>query len=424
MVEPGAAGAGAPGGAGGGHDGAGGGQDEAGRGHDGAGRGRDGAGGGHDPGGAHHSRGGRFLSAVLPGLPQIMVGRMGAGSAALLTWTGMLWILVARGERVVAAARSGAWDDRLALATVVVGLLGAWLWSWRDVGRAGGEEEIGVSQWDLAVRAFARNRTAVAGLIVIGGLYGIALVTPLVAPHDPNEQLGLLTHRYLGLSAAHPLGTDHFARDVLSRLLYGARISLAIGFVAVGISVTIGTLVGAVAGYLGGIADSVLMRFVDMVISFPRLVLLITIIALFEPSIFLITAVLGLTLWPGTARIVRAEVLSLREREFVQAAVALGYSKRRIILKHLIPNALAPVIVAATLGIGNTIVLEAGLSFLGLGVQPPTPSWGTMVDDGRANLLGAWWLSTFPGLAIVFTVLSFNLVGDGLRDALDPRMRT
>ena len=166
------------------------------------------------------------------------------------------------------------------------------------------------------------------------------------------------------------------------------------------------------------------MRFVDMVISFPRLILLITIIAIFEPSIFLIVAVLGLTLWPSTARIVRGEVLSLREREFVQAAEALGYPKRRIILRHLIPNALAPVIVAATLGIGNTIVLEAGLSFLGMGVQPPTPSWGTMVADGRDHLLNAWWLSTFPGLAIVFTVLSFNLVGDGLRDALDPRLRS
>jgi peptide/nickel transport system permease protein len=366
----------------------------------------------------------RALSALLPGLPQIIRGRWGAASAALLTWVGMLWILLSRGERVAAAAASGAWDDRLALATLLTGLLTAWLWSWREVGRAHTPKEIGVSQLDLAARAFSKNRTAVAGLIVIVGLYALALVTPLVAPHDPNEQLGLLTHRYLGLSAAHPLGTDQFARDVLSRLLYGARISLAIGFVAVGISVTIGTLIGAVAGYLGGVVDSVLMRFVDMVIAFPRLVLLITIIALFEPTIFLITAVLGLTLWPGTARIVRGEVLSLREREFVQAAVALGYSKRRIILKHLIPNALAPVIVAATLGIGHTIVLEAGLSFLGLGVQPPTPSWGTMVDDGRANLLDAWWLATFPGLAIVFTVLSFNLVGDGLRDALDPRMRT
>ncbi len=367
--------------------------------------------------------GGRALSAVLPGLPQILVGRWGTGAMALMTWVGMIAILVTRTDRVLAAG-SGAWDERIALFTLVSGLVASWVWSWREIGEAGRLTTVGVSQWDLAVRAFSKNRTAVAGLLVIAGLYLVSLVTPFIAPHDPNTQYDLLTDRLVGMSAEHPLGTDQFARDVFSRLLYGARISLSIGFVAVGISVTIGTLLGAVAGFFGGIVDGAIMRFVDMVISFPRLILLITIIAIFEPSIFLIITVLGLTLWPSTARIVRGEVLSLREREFVQAAEALGYPKKRIILRHLVPNALAPVIVAATLGIGNTIVLEAGLSFLGLGVQPPTPSWGTMVASGRNNLLGAWWLSTFPGLAIVFTVLSFNLVGDGLRDALDPRLRS
>jgi peptide/nickel transport system permease protein len=365
----------------------------------------------------------RLLSAFLPGLPQLLAGRWGSGTTALFAWVGFLWIAVARFGRVTSAV-GGTWDERLAMGTLILGLASAWLWSWRDVSAPHEVKQVGISQWDLAVRAFSRNRTAVAGLIVILALYVIALVTPLVAPYDPSFQGDLLAERLVGGSGTHPLGTDQFARDVLSRLLYGARISLLIGFVAVGISVTIGTLLGAVAGFMGGVVDGVIMRFVDMVISFPRLILLITIIALFEPSIFLITAVLGLTLWPGTARIVRGEVLSLREREFVQAATALGFSKRRIILRHLIPNALGPVIVAATLGIGNTIVLEAGLSFLGLGVQPPTPSWGTMVSDGRGVLLTAWWLSTFPGLAIVFTVLSFNLVGDGLRDALDPRLRS
>jgi peptide/nickel transport system permease protein len=368
-------------------------------------------------------KGGRRLAAALPGAPQLAAGRWGAGGTALLVWLGCLWVLVTRFERV-AAAPGGAWDEQLALATLVVALASAWAWSWRDAGRRDGPRRVGVSQWDLAVRAFSKNRTAVVGLMAIVALYLVALLTPLIAPHDPGLQGNLLTERYVGLSEAHPLGTDQFARDVLSRLLYGARISLLIGFVSVGISVTIGTLLGAVAGFMGGIIDGIIMRVVDMVISFPQLVLLITIVALFQPSIFVIVAVLGLTLWPSTARIVRGEVLSLREREFVQAATALGYSKRRIILRHLIPNALAPVIVAATLGIGNTIVLEAGLSFLSLGVQPPTPSWGTMVADGRNVLLNAWWLSTFPGLAIVFTVLSFNLVGDGLRDALDPRLRT
>lgn len=368
------------------------------------------------------TRGGQALSAVLPGAPQVLAGRWGAGTMALVTWVGLLAVLAGRFGRV-AESLTGSWDQRIAALTVLAGLAGAWIWSWRDVAKPDALKIVGVSQWDLAVRAFSKNRTAVAGSIVIVCLYLVALVTPLIAPHDPNVQGDLVTERLAGLSFANPLGTDHFARDILSRLLYGARISLTIGFVAVGISVTIGTLIGAVAGFLGGVVDGVIMRVVDMVISFPRLILLITIIAIFEPSIFLIVAVLGLTLWPTTARIVRGEVLSLREREFVQAAQALGYPKRRIILRHLVPNALAPVIVAATLGIGNTIVLEAGLSFLGLGVQPPTPSWGTMVADGRDHLLNAWWLSTFPGLAIVFTVLSFNLVGDGLRDALDPRLR-
>ena len=365
----------------------------------------------------------RVVSAALPGLPQLLTGRWGTGWTVLLTWLGCLWVLTARYERVIGAL-GGAWDQSLALGTLVVSLIVAWTWSWRDVSGSDRPLGIGVSQWDLAARAFSKNHTAVAGLIVIIALYLVALLTPLLAPYDPAFQGDLITERYVGLSAVHPLGTDNYARDVLSRLLYGARISLAIGFVAVSISVTIGTLLGAVAGFMGGIVDGLIMRFVDIVISFPRLVLLITIIGLFGSSIFMIVAVLGLTLWPGTARIVRGEVLSLREREFIQAATVLGYSKRRIILRHLIPNALGPVIVAATLGIGNTIVLEAGLSFLGLGVQPPTPSWGTMVAVGRDYLLGAWWLSTFPGLAIVFTVLAFNLVGDGLRDALDPRLRT
>jgi peptide/nickel transport system permease protein len=341
----------------------------------------------------------------------------------LLVWSGSVAVLLTRADRL-GAALAGAWDEKLAVGVLVAGLVVPWLWSWNDVGMTGLRKTVGISQWDLALRAFSRNRTAVAGLMVIVALYLLALLTPLLAPYDPAFQGDLMTERYVGMSASHPLGTDQFARDVLSRLLYGARISLLIGFVAVGISVTIGTLLGAVAGYVGGVVDGAIMRFVDMMVSFPQLILLITIVAIFQPSIFLIIAVLGLTSWPSTARIVRGETLSLREREFVQAAKALGYSNRRIILRHVIPNTLAPVIVAATLGIGQTIVLEAGLSFLSLGVQPPTPSWGTMVADGRLVLLEAWWLSTFPGLAIVLTVLSFNLVGDGLRDALDPRLRT
>ncbi|MGQ0816188.1 MAG: oligopeptide ABC transporter permease [Gemmatimonadota bacterium] len=285
-------------------------------------------------------------------------------------------------------------------------------------------EERGDSQWRIASRHFRKSGIALAGLAILIVMYLIALLAPLIAPYDPIAQRDIVATSFLPPSGAHWLGTDRFGRDVLSRIVYGARISLSIGFIATLISVTLGTVLGAIAGYFGGKIDALLMRFTDMVLSFPRLILLIMIVALFSPSVALIITVLGLTQWPNTTRIVRGDVLSLREREFIQAAHALGMGKRRIIFRHLIPNVLAPVIVTATLGIGNTIVLEAGLSFLGLGVQPPTPSWGNMVADGRDSLLGSWWVATFPGLTIVMTVLAFNLVGDGLRDALDPRLRS
>lgn len=362
----------------------------------------------------------QILAVVVPGLPQVMRGRIGAGGFALSLWLALLLVLGTR-WRMVVAAPSGPRDARFALVTLIAALLCTMAWSLVE-NRCEGRRTESRGAWRSGWHAFVRNRVAVAGLVTVVIFYLAALLTPFLAPFDPAAQGNLVTERMIGPSSVHLLGTDQFSRDILSRMLYGARVSLSIGFVAVGIAITIGTTLGAVSGYLGGKADAVLMRFVDMVISFPRLVLLIAIIAFFEPSMFLIMAVLGLTQWPQATRIVRGEVLSLREREFVQAGRALGFSTPRLLLRHVIPNTLAPLIVAATLGIGDTIVLEAGLSFLGLGVQPPTPSWGTMVADGRNNLLGAWWISTFPGLAIVLTVLAFNLAGDGLRDALDPRL--
>ena len=378
--------------------------------------------------------------ALVPGLPQLLSGQWRVGLPALCSWLFLAGIAVTRRDRIMAILGSNPFtpsgsgpgslpqpvpglDGWIAVVTLLSGLVGIWIWSSRDARARALERSSALGQGAIALRAFGRHRLAMAGLGAIIAFYVVALLAPLVAPFDPLFQGDLLTDRLAGPSWAHPLGTDQFARDILSRVLYGARVSLTIGLLAVSISVTLGTLLGATAGYLGGWVDTVIMRFVDLVISFPALVLLISIIALFQPSIFLIVIVLGLTQWPNTTRIVRSEVLSLREREFIEAGRALGYSRRRIILRHLIPNTMAPIIVAATLGIGDTIVLEAGLSFLGLGVQSPTPSWGSMVADGRNNLLGAWWIATFPGLAIVFTVLSFNLIGDGLRDAIDPRLR-
>ncbi len=379
------------------------------------------------------------LSALFPGMGHLSRGEWRTGMPLLLSWGLLLSLLYLAWDRLMRVVSPPApppgqeglvqrvpIDVYLAIAALALMLLGVWAWALYDLRvRARRVRRLhGDSQWSIAARHFRRNRLAMAGLAIMILLYVVTLVTPLITPYAPAEQGNIVLTRYLPPSAEHLMGTDKFGRDVFSRALYGARISLTIGFIAVGISITLGTLVGALAGYFGGIVDSILMRFTDMMLSFPRLVLLIVVIALFESSIWLVVTVLGLTGWMGTARLVRGEVLSLREREFVQAARALGMGDWRIIFRHVIPNTMAPVIVSATLGIGQTILTEASLSFLGLGVRPPTPSWGNMVADGRDALVSAWWISTFPGLAIVFTVVAFNLLGDGLRDALDPRLRT
>jgi peptide/nickel transport system permease protein len=220
-----------------------------------------------------------------------------------------------------------------------------------------------------------------------------------------------------------PLGTDDLGRDVLARILYGARISLLVGFVAVGIATSIGILLGALAGYYGRWVDALIMRFVDIMLCFPTFFLILAVIAFLEPSIWNIMIIIGLTSWMGVARLVRAEFLSLRERDFVLAARAIGAQDFRIIFRHILPNAISPVLVSATLGVAGAILTESALSFLGIGVQPPTPSWGNMLIAGKQTLGTAWWLSVFPGLAILVTVLGYNLLGEGVRDAMDPRIR-
>ena len=268
---------------------------------------------------------------------------------------------------------------------------------------------------------FLKNRLAIVGVTCIFVVFLVAFLAPVLAPYDPGATS--VSAKLASPSWQHWLGTDHLGRDVFSRMLYGARISLSVGFVAVGLSLVIGVFVGAISGYYGKWVDTVLMRFVDMMMCFPSFFLILTIIALLGPNIIHVMIVIGITSWMGTARLVRAEFLTLRERDFVRAAHALGARDRRIIFYHILPNALAPVFVVATLDVATAILVEAGLSFLGFGVQPPAPSWGNILTAGRDYIFDAWWLTLFPGLAILITVLSFNLFGEGLRDALDPRLR-
>ena len=277
------------------------------------------------------------------------------------------------------------------------------------------------------LRRLAARRTALFGLVVVVLVVLTALAAPLISPFDPIEQdLGDLRLKAPGFRDAtgrvHLLGTDHLGRDLLARVIHGARPALLVGFAAVAISGLIGMAAGLVAGYFGGRLDDLLMRLADIQLAFPFILLAIAVIGVLGPSLATIIVVIGVSSWVVYARIVRGAVLTLREREFVQAALALGVSDARVLLRHILPNALTPWLVVATLDMARVIVIESALSFLGLGVQPPTPTWGGMLADGRVYVSTAWWLATFPGLAILVTVLGINLFGDGLRDTLDPRL--
>ena len=264
-----------------------------------------------------------------------------------------------------------------------------------------------------------QNPLALAGLVIIGLIALMAIFATWIAPFDPDaiDVKAIL----LAPSWEHIMGTDGLGRDVWSRMLFGARISLLVGIVAVGISTLIGIILGAIAGYYRGWVDTVIMRFVDIMLSIPTFFLILAVIAFLTPSIWNIMIVIGLTSWMGVTRLVRAEFLSLRGREFVLASQTLGAKDNRLIFKHLLPNSLSPIIVSSVLGVASAVLVESGLSFLGLGVQAPQASWGNILTDGKEYIEFAWWLSLFPGLAILITVLGYNLLGEGLRDALDPR---
>lgn len=275
----------------------------------------------------------------------------------------------------------------------------------------------------ITFQKFMKNKLAVGGAVFIILIVAAALFAPLIAPFNPSKQF--LLDKLAAPGGKYPLGTDTLGRDTLSRLLYGALVSLLVSFVSVAGIIVIGTTVGSIAGYYGGKVDALLMRVVDVIISFPSLFLLITLVTIFQPSLTTLITVFALFSWTGTARLVRGEFLSLRSREFVLAAKTMGVKSSKIIFSHILPNTLGTIIVSATLHVGYVILAESTLSYLGLGVQPPTASWGNMLQDAQniTIMLNAWWYPLFPGIMILITVLAFNFVGDGLRDAFDPKMK-
>lgn len=273
-----------------------------------------------------------------------------------------------------------------------------------------------------AWQRFRSNRMSMIGLVAIILLVLIAIFAPLIAPYDPIEDI-FRGVRGVGPSWEHPFGYDHLGRDLLSRVIFGSRVALLVGLVATGISVLVGIVIGAVAGYFGGWVDTLLSRLIDTLMAFPIIALLVVLAAVLGPSLVTTIVVIGFTGWARFARVVRADVMSLKQQDFVTAARAVGVRDWRIIWRHLLPNVMGPVIVLASLGIGGIIILESALSFLGLGIRPPNPSWGGTLADGRAFILRYPHIAFFPGLMIVITVLAFNFLGDGLRDAFDPRNR-
>jgi peptide/nickel transport system permease protein len=362
--------------------------------------------------------------ALLPGAGHLLLGRRQRGANLLAYTLIALGVLGWRWDRFLHAFTSTAVDQWVAALFLVASLAGAlWfsMWDVRRIARRPAQAHRGKSPMRIAMRRFRANALAVAAVYVIVLMYLVAILAPLLAPHDPSSIERVLETRYLAPSWTHLMGTDEFGRDLLSRAIYGARVSLSIGLLAMVVAKLIGTTYGAIAGYFGGWVDNVMMRAVDVVIAFPTFYLMLMLVGVFEANIVVLVLILGLTAWPGTARFIRGEFLSLREQEFIESARSIGLPAPAIILRHLIPSALSPVLVSAAFSVAGMIGAEAGLSFLGLGIRPPTPSWGNMVSAGQDALLVAWWVAFFPGALLATVLIAFSLLADGLRDALDPK---
>lgn len=366
--------------------------------------------------------------ALVPGLAHLMLGRRRRGFHLMAFTLFLILVVIFRWGAFVDGFSSPALDEWIATRFLLTALAACVLFSFLDVHRltsaqtdAASTIARGKSPFRVAIRRFGENKLAVAALYLIALFYLVAILAPLLALYDPAAIENPTETQYLGPSLQHLFGTDEFGRDLFSRAVYGARVSLSVGLLAVIVAVSFGTVYGSIAGYFGGVLDNVLMRLVDVIIAIPTFFLLLTLVGVFEANLVALVLILGFTSWTGTARFIRGEILSLKEREFIEAARAIGLPHRLVIFRHLIPNALAPVLVSAALMVGGMIGAEAGLSFLGIGIRPPTPSWGNMMSGGQDALLTYWWIALFPGLLLSSTILAFNLLADGLRDALDPK---
>ncbi len=370
-----------------------------------------------------HSRKSLFL-ALVPGINHLMEGRRRRGIALLCLSMMLFMISFFKWEQILFCLDSksiGLWSAPIFFFLICISCL---FYSFRYVLHPRQRESAGsksISPLQFAIKRFSANKMASISAYLLLILFATAFLSPILAPYDPYAINDVMNTRYLPPSLDHIFGTDALGRDLFSRALYGARISLSVGVLSVAISMSLGTVYGAIAGYFGGIIDNILMRLVDVIISFPVFFLMLMLIGVFQANITILILILGFTSWPGTARYIRGEILSLRERGYIESSRAIGLPSHLIIWRHLIPNALSPVLVSAALMVGGMITAEAGLSFLGIGISPPTPSWGNMISGGQQAVFTGWWIAFFPGLLLTCTILCFNLLADGLRDALDTK---
>ena len=366
----------------------------------------------------------KLILALLPGINHMIEGRRRGGIALLSLSIMLIMISIFKREQILFCLDSESislWSAPLFFFLICLSCL---FYSFIFVihpGKGEASDSKSISPMQFAMRRFSANRIASGSAYLLLILFITAFLSPILAPYDPYAISDVMNTRYLPPSLDHLFGTDALGRDLFSRALYGARISLSVGVLSVMISISLGTIYGAIAGFFGGITDNILMRLVDVIISFPVFFLMLMLIGVFQTNLTILILILGLTSWPGTARYIRGEILSLRERGYIESSRAIGLPSHLIIWRHLIPNALSPVLVSAALMVGGMITAEAGLSFLGIGINPPTPSWGNMISGGQQAVFTGWWIAFFPGLLLTCTILCFNLLADGLRDALDTK---